>query len=241
MGSLYKRRQRDGSLGGPWWVKYYRGVLPVRESTGTRDLKAARDFMKRREGDLARGLPVSPRLDRIPYEALSRDLVRFYTRTGKRKLDEVEDRLAYLDRFFQGVLAVELTSSRINEYVDWRLQSIMPGYGRPPSKRTINLELALLKRMLRLALRHGRLAAVPYIEMLSEPPPRQGFFEDKALRGVQRRLPADLQVVVSRRPMAGARRLRSCRSGGATTWISEPGRYASIPGWRRTTRGVWWS
>jgi integrase len=51
--------------------------------------------------------------------------------------------------------------------------------------------------MLRLAVRHGRIAAVPYIEMLAEPPPRQGFFEDGPYQAVQRRLAEDLQVVVA--------------------------------------------
>ncbi len=42
------------------------------------------------------------------------------------------------------------------------------------SNATINRELAVLKRMLRLAYKHGKLFRLPMIEQLKENGPRQG-------------------------------------------------------------------
>ena len=36
MGSIYRRRRRDGSYGSVFWVKYYADGRPVRESTGAK-------------------------------------------------------------------------------------------------------------------------------------------------------------------------------------------------------------
>ena len=33
MGYLYQRKQRDGTIGGPWWAKFYVSGRPIREST----------------------------------------------------------------------------------------------------------------------------------------------------------------------------------------------------------------
>lgn len=64
MGSLYKR-------GNIWWVKYYRSGRPIRESTGTDKEGEAKNFLKRREGDIASGRVVIPRMEKIRFENLA--------------------------------------------------------------------------------------------------------------------------------------------------------------------------
>ncbi len=61
---------------------------------------------------------------------------------------------------------------------------------------TINRELAVLGRMLRLAYENGKLLRMPVIRKLSEAPPRQGFFEREQFEAVRRLLAPDLQVAV---------------------------------------------
>jgi hypothetical protein len=68
---------------------------------------------------------------------------------------------------------------------------------RLTSNRTVNLELGLLKRMLRLAYRNNKVQRVPPIDMLKEAPPREGFFEDHQAEAVRHRLPEDLEAVVA--------------------------------------------
>ncbi len=113
-----------------------------------------------------------------------------YETTGRRHLDEVEQRLAHLDKFFRGGRATNVGPTQVTTYVAQR-------QGHGVSNRTINIELALLKRMFRLAHENGKLLRVPRIKMLKEASPRQGFFEEDQYRAVRRHLPDDLQVAVA--------------------------------------------
>ena len=62
---------------------------------------------------------------------------------------------------------------------------------------TINRELGLLIKVLRLALRNRKLAYLPAIDKLKEAAPRQGFFEDAHYEAVRRQLPDDVQVALA--------------------------------------------
>ena len=65
---------------------------------------------------------------------------------------------------------------------------------RPVAPATINRELALLKRCLRLAVRQGKLLRVPAISMLRESAPRAGFLEEPAFRSIVRHLAPDVAL-----------------------------------------------
>jgi hypothetical protein len=198
MGSLY---HRPGSQ--LIWMKYAVNGRPVRESTGTQNPKEAERILKSREGRAAEGRAVVPRVDRMRYDTLRDDLLAHYQTTKRRKVAEVEDRFAHLDRFFGGRRAVDITPDLITAYVakrqGERTHLLEPDGAtrRLTSNRTINLELALLKRMFRLAVKHEKALRVPPIEMLEEPPAREGFFEDHQFTRVQSRFPEDLQVAVA--------------------------------------------
>ena len=60
MGMRYQR-------GAVWWVKYYRNGRAMRESTGSTKESEAIRLLKIREGDIERGLPVNPKLNRIRF------------------------------------------------------------------------------------------------------------------------------------------------------------------------------
>jgi len=87
MGQLYQR-------GRVWWVKYCLDGRPVRESTGVASAvgqgapQAAKIFQKQREGRVATGLPVLPRVDHIRFEEVEADLKQHYEATGSRDLKE---------------------------------------------------------------------------------------------------------------------------------------------------------
>ena len=60
MGMRYRR-------GAVWWVKYYRNGRPIRESSQSSKESDAINLLKLREGDIAHGLPVNPKLNRIRF------------------------------------------------------------------------------------------------------------------------------------------------------------------------------
>jgi integrase len=62
---------------------------------------------------------------------------------------------------------------------------------------TINREVALLKRAFTLAIRSGAVHAKPYIPMLKEAKPRQGFFEADQFAAVLAHLPEPLRPMVA--------------------------------------------
>ena len=55
---IYKR-------GKVFWIKYYSGGKPIRESTGTSKQKQAERLLKDREGRVAIGAPALPQLERV--------------------------------------------------------------------------------------------------------------------------------------------------------------------------------
>ena len=183
MGMIYKRGQM-------FWIKYYSGGTPIRESTGTAKQKEAERFLKNREGRNAAGLPPLPRVDRITYDELASDLRLHYETTGTRGLKEADTRFKTLRLFFTGRRATSIKGVLAEEYVQHRLKS-----GVTPA--TINRELATLIRMLRLGYERDKVAKLPLIHKLTEAPPRAGFFERADFEAVRRTLRPDLQLAVT--------------------------------------------
>jgi hypothetical protein len=185
MGSLYRR-------GAVWWIKYYVDGRPMRESTGFTKEKAARNELKKREGRAASGQPILPRADRIRYDEIAEDLRTHYktARTDRVVPRWAQASLARLDAFFTGWRVVTITPALGGEYVRARQLA-------GAANGTINRELAVLLRMLRLAYEHGKLMRPPVIRKLKEASPRAGFFERAPYEAVRRRLKPDLQVAVT--------------------------------------------
>ncbi len=75
MGMTYKR-------GAVWWVKYYRNGRPIRESSHSCKESEAINLLKLREGDIAHGLPVNPKLNRIRFDEAAADLKTEYALNG---------------------------------------------------------------------------------------------------------------------------------------------------------------
>ncbi len=190
MGYLYRPKLKNGKPARIWWAKYYVNGSPIRESTGTKKETEAKRFLKVREGRVAMGQPVLRRMDRIRYEEAAEDLRKHYRTTGCRSLREAEIRLKHLDLFFRHTRLASIDHATITRYVETRQQA---GAGNA----TINRELGILGRMLRLAYEGGKLFRVPSIKLLKEPPPRKGFFEEETFQAVLRRLPEEIRPVAT--------------------------------------------
>ena len=115
-----------------------------------------------------------------------------YAGSGGRAPEEAGHRLAHLDRFFTGRRLAAIGPQDATAYVVER-------QGQGASNGTINRELAVLKRMLRLAYENSKLLRLPVIRKLKESAPREGFFEREQFEAVRRRLEKrpDLQVAIT--------------------------------------------
>jgi hypothetical protein len=223
MGSLYKR-------GKVFWCKYYVNGLPRRESTGKTRAKEAADFLKVREGRAAAGMPDLPRADRVRYDEAAVDLRLHYQTTGTRNMVEAEKRLKHLDPFFAGRKLASIGGADATAYVGHRqAEGVANG--------TINRELAVLTKVLRLAHEHAKLVRFPMIHKLKEAAPRQGFFERDPYQAVRGHLAADLQVAVGIEYAFGWRTQSEVLTLVRRQLDLEAGRSASMLARRRTTTG----
>jgi len=89
-----------------------------------------------------------------------------YETTGSRDPAEAAKRLKHLDRFFHGWRLAGISGADAAAYVAHRqTQKVANG--------TINRELAVLSKMLRLAYENGKLLRLPVIRKLKEASPAE--------------------------------------------------------------------
>lgn len=209
MGSIYRQK---GSRN--LWIKYYRAGRVFRESSGSARKADAQRLLRLREGDIERGVPVSPRIGRLRFEEAAEDVLNDSRINGKRSLAVAERRITkHLMPFFQGRRMSAITTSDVRQFVAQRpICTVLvrkarttrrhgewvsvPEERRPVSNAEINRELTLLKRAFSLAIEAGKLMVKPYIPLLRENNVRTGFFEPEPFDAVTARLPLPIQAVV---------------------------------------------
>src|SRR6266498_121621 len=94
-----------------------------------------------------------------------------------------------------------ITTDRVLAYVRHRQE-------QGAANATVNRELSALKRMFRLGERVGKVAHRPYIAMLKEAAPRQGFLAPDEFESLLSHLPDSLKAVFATAYITGWR-LRS--------------------------------
>lgn len=181
MGTLYKR-------GKIWWVQYYRRGKLFRESSRSPLKSIAAAMLKIREGDAAAGRPITLHAEKTTFE----DLVQLHrqdlTINGKETW-RADHYIAHLTRSFADLVATEITTPRINEY-------ILKRKGEGAANGTINRELRGLGRMFRLAAQQTPplVLFTPSIPHLREDNIRKGFFAEAEYRKLLAALPDHLKV-----------------------------------------------
>jgi integrase len=182
-GMLYQR-------GRIWWIQFYLNGQRVRLSSESQEESEALALLKEKVARVTLGEPMVVRSARVTYDDLRTDLVTHYEATGSRDLEEAGWRLKHLDRAFSGVRASQIPGSVIEKYIVQRQRA-------GAANGTINREVAVLLRMLRLGLEHQKLVRLPIVHKPKEAAPRAGFFEADAFQAVRGHLPADLQAAVT--------------------------------------------
>ncbi len=190
MGSLYRRKLASGHRSRVWTAKFYVNGAPLRVSTGCEDRGEAKKWLQQKEGQVAKGEPIVPRYDKVRYDEIANDLRQDYRTNGSRNLKEAETRLAHLDRHFRGWRVLRIGRPELIAYCQKRQEE-------GASNATINREIAVLKRMFRLAYEDKKVLRIPPVKLLKESAPRQGFFEPDAYEAVCRHLPLTVRPGVA--------------------------------------------
>ena len=184
MGEIRKR-------GNVWWIRYYRNGRRHEESSGSKRKGDAERLLRIREGDIAKGLPVTARVGQLRFDEAAADVVTDYRVNGKRTLRDVEHRVRlHLEPFFGGRRMATITTADVHAYTSHR-------QGEGAANATVNRELAIVKRAFRLAVQARKLLHMPHIPMLREATARTGFFERDEFEDVRDALPEPLRGIVT--------------------------------------------
>ena len=193
-GSIYKPKYRDKDKNlvesQVYWVKYYKGGKPLRESTQTTEYDEAVTFLASRVADVTKGKTPNIKLNRVKFDDLCEDLFTDYRINGKKSLDRTKISVAHLEKFFGDVRAIDIDTSKIRQYIEGRLND-------GAANATVNRELAGLKRMLNLGLQCEKVDRVPHVPMLKENNVRKGFFEKSEFLSLREALPSYLKPLVT--------------------------------------------
>ena len=184
-GHIYRR-------GRIWWIQYYRIGRRVFESSRSDHKPIAERLLRQRLGEVAAGVAPPPGAARITYEDLRDALLADYA-IKRRKWLTRQGRLyelVHLDSFFEGWRVPRMTTDEIRVYIAKRQEE-------GAANGTINRELALFRRMFRLAVEDGKLRAVPHFPMLKEAPPRKGFLEHADYQKLRQELSEYLRPILA--------------------------------------------
>jgi integrase len=210
VGSVYSRKATKFL-----WIKYLQHGRVIRESTQTDNIVKARRILRDREGDVEKGVPISPDVGRITFDDAAVDLLNDYSINRKKTYDDTRRRIRkHLSPFFGNRRMITITTTELRAYVTKRLADGTPvrqkrgsrakdeasaseAPKRPVSAGEINRELTVLKRMFSLAIQAGKLVHKPHFPMLRENNVRAGFFEREQYLAVQKHLPPSMRPVVT--------------------------------------------
>lgn len=177
-GRVYQR-------GDIWWVQIYHNGHKIRRSSRSRIRADAERLLRRMLAETQAGLFEEPSPNNPATDLW--ELIRTDYRLNQRKsIKRLEASLKHLNSYFGGMKVSQINSKTINAYTMWRLDK---GGGAG----TVNRELTALKRALNLAKIEGYIKSVPYVKMLKEPIPRQGFLERDQYLAILNNLPLYLK------------------------------------------------
>jgi len=120
-------------------------------------------------------------------DELLKALEKEYKLGGGRALRQFKTHLKPIREHFGGMRAVDVTTKRVDDYIDHRLEVDERAPG------TINRETQLLGQAFKLGIERREIMTAPHIRRLAENNVRQGFFEPAEFQAVVAALPHYLQ------------------------------------------------
>ncbi len=205
MGTIYRPKYRTRKSGQIrqskiYWIQYYRNGKAERENTHTTDHAAAKRLLHSREGDVARGIPVSSKLGQVKINELIADVVTNYSINRKKSLSHVERRIRkHILPFLGGRRGVTISTADVERFILARQEA-------GASNAEVNRELAIVKRAFSLGTRAGKILTKPYIPTLKEDNVRTGFFERDQFEAVLRHLRPPLRPLMTFFYITGCRK-----------------------------------
>src|SRR5689334_19207753 len=93
-----------------YWVRYYRDGRRYEESSRSTKREDAVRLLRVREGDIAKGIPVTPKIGRLRFEDAAKDVINDYSTNKKGSLKALKIRIEkHLGPFFDGRRMASIT------------------------------------------------------------------------------------------------------------------------------------
>lgn len=170
MGSIYRRNGPDGKPRGPWLIAWVdsRGKQHIestrikgRSGTGYNHTTAKR-LLAEREAAIAKGAKVTAKTGHRLFTDCLEDVARDQEVNERRDVRHTRSRITqHLAPFFDGYHVGEITTAIVRQYSSQRKAAGV-------AAATLNRELAIIRRAVRLAARNGDLATLPHVELVDE-------------------------------------------------------------------------
>ncbi len=182
-----------------WWIGPIIDGRQVCQSSGfKRDEPGGYDQAHRKlkilEGKIAGGAPITAKTDRGSFLALLEAVRTDYKIHKRASLYDLELRIDnHVGPALGHLPAGKITRMVIAEYIESR-----QGSASNPTNATINRELAIIRRALKLGVEDRLVSDPPKVKMLPEDNVRQGFFTEDGFRAMIRHanpLLADVMAV----------------------------------------------
>lgn len=171
---------------------------PVRESTETADPAKAKLFLEGRIRETGYTKAVGPATQRVKFGDLAKLIRNDYIAQGQRSRN-LEHTLMHLKANFGTYRACDISAMAISDYAADRIAA-------GASNASANRELATLRRMFKLGIKHGIVGQAPYIQLLPEGNSRTAYFELAEFMQVRDAMPADMRDFVAALFYTGVRR-----------------------------------
>ena len=212
-----------------FYIFYYHNGRLVRESSESESKMVAEKLLQRRMGEAGLGMAPAQEVANVKYEDVRDSLLAEYKNRGKGSIYKRRDGtegisgLNHLDTFFKNTPVTYITPDLLRRYIEARRKD-------GAADATIRRNLSMLRSMLNLARKEGRLrhVDVPHFPMPQDSKPRQGFVNPEVFATLRGALPKNL------RPLIVFIYYTGCRLGAAKkiTWamVSEDCSEVELPG-----------
>jgi len=199
---VYKDRHGHLKKARTFWVQYHNlSGRRVREATEAKTAKEAEKILRERQERVAAGKPVQASFEAVTLADLYKMVVNDYAEKKRRSAKRVAQAWAHLKDFFgEETKAVTITEVRVDQYKAHRRSE-------QATTGTLRIELALVRRMYRLAAKKKVIPfdAAPSITLPAAPEARSGFMTDSEIDALVDVMPGYLKPAVKALALTGWR------------------------------------
>lgn len=184
-------------IGDIWYFTFYNlQAKQVRRSSKSKLKSVAIEMLQQAQEELRKGVePSSAR--KTKYEEIRATLIADYLASGKAIVEGeevvVSGRRGLLkpnDDYFGGMNVASITTDLLRDFSAKRMENGVAG-------PTVNRNLAMLRRMFKLAERESKVSHVPYFPMQQESEPREGFLERPEFEKLRIEMPRHLRPALT--------------------------------------------